>query len=381
MGRGNDGALDRVLDLPTNEAWIDPWVAHLRELGVNFVAWPAAWRLRRRARADRAPCAGRRGGRRTRIDGRLVRERDAGRARPRALVARTCRRSTRRLAAMDDLFTDWMVGIQFFLREPVDITNGHITFIDAPWALTALTQAQFWGDRTSPATTATATVVDCLSVDISNWDAPGHPLRQAGQGVHAAGDRRGGAGRRSSGTTPRGEAARRHRALVVPGPGRPVGRRAATQHQRHPAARQHGRLVGEAAQRRARRSRTCSWPATTCRPTSTWPRWRAPTSPAAPRSTRCWTRSGSKAEPAAMYKLYKPPEFGALKRADARAVSSRPAERARRTRELRLFAPDRDFRTEIRRNGHEPSERTVRPVTGRLSAGGGPMNSWTWRNT
>ena len=36
MGRGNDGALDRVLDAPTNEAWIDPWVKHLRGLGVTF---------------------------------------------------------------------------------------------------------------------------------------------------------------------------------------------------------------------------------------------------------------------------------------------------------------------------------------------------------
>ena len=27
MQRGNDGALDRVLDAPTNEAWIDPWVS------------------------------------------------------------------------------------------------------------------------------------------------------------------------------------------------------------------------------------------------------------------------------------------------------------------------------------------------------------------
>src|SRR3954471_4446025 len=35
-GRGNDGAPDRVLDLPTNEAWIDPWVALLRQLGVRF---------------------------------------------------------------------------------------------------------------------------------------------------------------------------------------------------------------------------------------------------------------------------------------------------------------------------------------------------------
>src|SRR3954447_6481116 len=36
MGRGNDGAPDRVLNLPTNEAWIEPWVVHLRSLGVRF---------------------------------------------------------------------------------------------------------------------------------------------------------------------------------------------------------------------------------------------------------------------------------------------------------------------------------------------------------
>ena len=29
--------LDRILDLPTNEAWIDPWVAYLKSRGVRFV--------------------------------------------------------------------------------------------------------------------------------------------------------------------------------------------------------------------------------------------------------------------------------------------------------------------------------------------------------
>ena len=77
------------------------------------------------------------------------------------------------LAAMDDLFTDWMVGIQFYLRKPVEITKGHITFCDSPWALTALTQGQFWSDRDFPRDYGDGEVVDCLSVDISNWDAPG----------------------------------------------------------------------------------------------------------------------------------------------------------------------------------------------------------------
>ena len=76
----------------------------------------------------------------------------------------------RRLSA---LTTDWMVGIQFFLRSPVPVTKGHITFIDSPWALTALTQGQFWADRVISRDYGDGEVVDILSVDISNWDAPG----------------------------------------------------------------------------------------------------------------------------------------------------------------------------------------------------------------
>src|SRR5688500_17877564 len=30
------GRADRVLDAPTNDAWIDPWVAHLRSRGVDL---------------------------------------------------------------------------------------------------------------------------------------------------------------------------------------------------------------------------------------------------------------------------------------------------------------------------------------------------------
>src|SRR5205814_163624 len=36
LGRGSNGPYDRVLNLPTNEAWIDPWLAHLKRLGVKL---------------------------------------------------------------------------------------------------------------------------------------------------------------------------------------------------------------------------------------------------------------------------------------------------------------------------------------------------------
>jgi uncharacterized protein with NAD-binding domain and iron-sulfur cluster len=77
------------------------------------------------------------------------------------------------LAQLDHLFVDWMAGIQFYLRRKVDITRGHLTFLDAPWALTALSQAQFWGGRDFARDYGDGTAVDCFSVDISDWDTKG----------------------------------------------------------------------------------------------------------------------------------------------------------------------------------------------------------------
>lgn len=172
MGQGNDGAVDRVLDLPTNEAWIDPWVSALRGLGVRFVGGHglASYEVGRgRVRAvwlqDSA-------GNRTRHEADWFVS-----AMP---VEQVTRYMSPELRALDPalgrlarLRTDWMVGIQFFLKQKVELTKGHITFIDAPWALTALTQGQFWSERNFAADYGDGTAVDCLSVDISNWDAKG----------------------------------------------------------------------------------------------------------------------------------------------------------------------------------------------------------------
>jgi uncharacterized protein with NAD-binding domain and iron-sulfur cluster len=78
-----------------------------------------------------------------------------------------------RLAGMNELYVDWMAGLQLYLRRTVNITHGHVTFVDAPWALTALTQAQFWPSRDFAADYGDGAAVDCLSVDISDWDTPG----------------------------------------------------------------------------------------------------------------------------------------------------------------------------------------------------------------
>ncbi len=40
--------------------------------------------------------------------------------------------------------TSWMNGIQIFLTEDVDLTHGHTIYVDSPWALTSVSQTQFW---------------------------------------------------------------------------------------------------------------------------------------------------------------------------------------------------------------------------------------------
>lgn len=171
-GQGNDGALDRVLDLPTNEAWIDPWMAALRGLGVRFVGGQglASYEVGGgRVRAVRLRDGA---GRTTRVEADwFVSAMPVERAR--TFIGRDLLAMDPSLEGLNRLRTDWMTGIQFFLRRKVDITPGHITFIDSPWALTALTQAQFWKDRDFAADYGDGRAVDCFSVDVSNWDAPG----------------------------------------------------------------------------------------------------------------------------------------------------------------------------------------------------------------
>jgi uncharacterized protein with NAD-binding domain and iron-sulfur cluster len=77
------------------------------------------------------------------------------------------------LEAMNELKVDWMNGIQFFLRRRIPLPHGHVSFMDSPWALTGLTQAQFWTRRRFRRTYGDGDAVDCLSVDISDWDTPG----------------------------------------------------------------------------------------------------------------------------------------------------------------------------------------------------------------
>ena len=170
-GLGTHGRpADQVLNGPTNEAWIEPWVTLLRSLGVRFQTGTTITGL-------------------TLSGGRIVAARAATAAGPTSIdadwfvsampVERFTKLLTPALVRADPSFagfrslvTDWMNGIQFYLRRPAEITDGHIAFLDSPWSLTGILQGSHWTNDFAK-TYGDGQAVDCLSVDISDWTVPG----------------------------------------------------------------------------------------------------------------------------------------------------------------------------------------------------------------
>ena len=69
--------------------------------------------------------------------------------------------------------TSWMVGAQFFLRRDVRLCTGHVLYLDSPWALTSISQRQFWSrnGKVLADEYGRGDLGGIISVDISDWDA------------------------------------------------------------------------------------------------------------------------------------------------------------------------------------------------------------------
>ncbi|WP_405527938.1 FAD-dependent oxidoreductase [Streptomyces avidinii] len=172
LGRGADGPPDRILDLPTNEAWIDPWEAHLRSLGVEFrIGWTVREVRCADGRVSGVAVEGPDGAPQTVTADHYVSALPVEHARRTWSAA--LRAADPMLVRCDRLQTDWMTGILFYLTERAPLVHGHLNCIDSPWSLTAIQQAEHWPSRDFPADYGDGAAVDCLSVDISEWDKPG----------------------------------------------------------------------------------------------------------------------------------------------------------------------------------------------------------------
>ncbi len=161
------GNADRVLNGPTSDVWITPWVDELTRLGVE---------LRFDAAVEAIESTG---GRVTGISGagfsdqadfyiaavpvEVLRER---------IAMDGLKRHSPALAGLDALQVRWMNGLMFYLHRDVPLVHGHSIYIDSAWALTSISQRQFWPHFDLHAM-GDGDVGGLLSVDISDWEAPG----------------------------------------------------------------------------------------------------------------------------------------------------------------------------------------------------------------
>jgi len=171
IGLGADGAIARMLNGPTNEAWIDPWVDYLRGRGVRFEVGQTAEALEvssgRITSVRLVDAAGRR---RTAEADWFISAMPVERAR--ALLSPDVLALDPSLEALKDLHSEWMNGLQLFLRRTPDGIGQEVNFMDSPWQITAVLQSKLW-DRDIPGDYGDGNVLDTLSLDISDWDTPG----------------------------------------------------------------------------------------------------------------------------------------------------------------------------------------------------------------
>ncbi|RBP09039.1 uncharacterized protein with NAD-binding domain and iron-sulfur cluster [Roseiarcus fermentans] len=165
-------ASDRLFNGPTNEVWIGPWLAYLTAKGLVYHLDAEVTAIH--VAGGRIESASvRMAGRTARVTadwfvGALPVERMAPLIGP-AMTA--IDPSLANLAALSNS-VQWMNGIQFYLLRDAPIVHGHIIFIDSPWALTAVSQRQFW-TAIDFADWGDGKTRGILSVDISQWDTPG----------------------------------------------------------------------------------------------------------------------------------------------------------------------------------------------------------------
>ncbi len=165
-GKGND----RVLNGPTSEAWINPWIDYLRSIGVTFQLGQRLSGFDSDGAHLTSATVTDQGGARHRVEADYYLSAIPLDKFPDVLTDDMAAADPN-LERIRNLQAAWMVGIQFFLRKRADLANGHVGYNDAPWGLTSISEAQFW--RRPLTTYGDGSVQDVLSAIISEWEEPG----------------------------------------------------------------------------------------------------------------------------------------------------------------------------------------------------------------
>ncbi len=162
--------VDRLLNGPTNEVWIDPWISYLKSLGVEFCNPARLLSFNMSGQSISSVMVEMDGGPHEVTADYYIAALPAEAIAP--LISDDMKRAAPSIANIDKLRTAWMNGIQFYLERDVPVVNGHTIYIDSPWALTSVSQRQFWRDGAMQ-NYGDGRLGGILSVDVSDWTSPG----------------------------------------------------------------------------------------------------------------------------------------------------------------------------------------------------------------
>jgi 15-cis-phytoene desaturase len=177
---GSTSGVDHVLNGPTSDVWLEPWLSHLKR-NARFTFRDNTVVKRIVASGDTVASV--------MVDGENGQQTVPGDyfifcvpvERMAELISASDHDRTADLLRVDPSLggilklaesVAWMNGIQFFLYRPVPVVAGHCLYVDSPWSLTSISEGQFWTEVDLP-NRGDGTVRDILSVCISNWNANG----------------------------------------------------------------------------------------------------------------------------------------------------------------------------------------------------------------
>jgi 15-cis-phytoene desaturase len=173
-------AADRVLNAPTSDAWITPWVTYLQSQGgANFNIF-----YRHEVKS-----LGYDGGTITHVVVKNLLTNavsQVGEAADRYILALPLDivqallqndpdgiKTDAGLGLIDQLQTRWMNGVLFYLNREVDPPKGHVLYVGSRWAVTSIQPLQYWSTGSASPVQNDARVKGILSAIISEWEASG----------------------------------------------------------------------------------------------------------------------------------------------------------------------------------------------------------------
>ncbi len=162
---------DRLLNGPTNEAWLTPWREYLQELGVELNMGKSVDRIHFDVKKNAVTGVTLTSGEQVEADYYIF-------ALPVEVIDRFLTdeiiHAAPSLKGIRNLSKDvaWMNGIQYYLNVDIDVVSGHTFYVGTPWALTSIEQHRFW-DNFDFSKYGNGKVKGIFSIDISDWDTPG----------------------------------------------------------------------------------------------------------------------------------------------------------------------------------------------------------------